>query len=59
MVQPKNLYGTLVRRASAVTDSNLRLLLSLGAVNAVPDNCSAYSPYGHFCGLFCNQMCLD
>src|SRR5258708_19776846 len=24
-----------------------------GAVNAVPENCSAYSLYGHLCGEFC------
>ena len=24
-----------------------------GAVNAEPEICSAYKPYGHFCGEFC------
>ena len=33
--------------------TDLLRLLSRGAVNAVPDNCSAYNPCGHFCGLFC------
>ncbi len=35
--------------------SHLRLQWSLGTVKAEPDSCSAYRPYGHFCGLFCAQ----
>ena len=32
--------------------SQLRWFDFLGAVNAVPETCSAYKPSGHFLGLF-------
>ena len=39
-------------KQEARCEYQLRWLCSRGAVNAVPDSCSAYSPMGHRCGLF-------
>jgi hypothetical protein len=36
--------------AGRIRYSQLRRLCARGAVNAVPDSCSAYSPYGGRCG---------
>ena len=33
--------------------SHERVFSVRGAVNALPESCSAYSPWGHFCGEFC------
>src|SRR5690606_38288396 len=38
--------------AGRIRYSQVRRLLARGAVKAVPEICSAYSPYGHFCGEF-------
>src|SRR5690606_19979356 len=38
--------------AGRIRYSQLRRLAARGAVKAVPLSCSAYKPYGHFCGEF-------
>lgn len=53
LITPSRILKVTIESKILIWQTNLFWLYFRGTVKAVPDICSAYSPYGQFKGLFC------